>query len=253
MAADVRSDGLDAGEGLHYLRRSRTLSHSIICILPLLILYQCGIVQGGHTQRVLVEVWLAHQFQSLGQWSAHVVNVALFVALIAALWRGERSGPLSLHVIAVMPAEACVYALALYRGCLVLTRAILDGDVLFGAGLDRFAPYLLGLGAGVYEELVFRFALLGLGAVALNKVFRWTKPFSFTVALVVSSLAFAAVHHLGASGEPLGAEVFLFRVVAGALLGGVFLVRGLGVAVWTHAIYNVMVIYHYEAAASMPA
>ena len=62
------------------------------------------------------------------------------------------------------------------------------------------------------------------------------------VCLVVSSLLFSAAHHLGPLGEPFDAYVFTYRAVCGLLLGIVYLSRGFGVAVWTHALYNALVI-----------
>jgi membrane protease YdiL (CAAX protease family) len=241
---------ITAGQGeeqLRYWSKSRSLAHGIICILPLLVLYQCGIVQGGHPERLIVEKWLAARLRTVGM-ASQITNIALLVALVAALWRTERSGRLSIHVLLLMPFEACLYALALHKGGMVLTKAIMDADVVFAVGLDRFAPYLLGLGAGVYEELAFRLVLLGGGGLALGRLFRWSKPVSYMVALVISSLLFSSVHHVGGSGEPLDAPVFLFRAVCGALLGLVFLSRGLGIAAWTHALYNVMVISQAPAA-----
>ena len=103
------------------------------------------------------------------------------------------------------------------------------------------------MGAGVYEELVFRLALIGGGALLLRKVFLWNRRFSVAVMLVISSLLFAAAHHVGPLGEPVESYSFLYRAVCGLLLGLVFLGRGLGVAAWTHSLYNALVmLYHTQ-------
>jgi hypothetical protein len=63
-------------------------------------------------------------------------------------------------------------------------------------------------------------------------------------ALLGSALAFALFHldavqaHLGAVGEPYHRGLFLWRVSAGLVLGGLFRWRGLGVAAWAHAVFN---------------
>jgi hypothetical protein len=120
-------------------------------------------------------------------------------------------------------------------------------EVFFAIGLNReaAAPLMLALGAGVYEELAFRLLLLGGGAWAMHAVFRFPRPLSVAVALLGSSLAFAYVHHVGPLGEPLESYSFIFRAVCGALLGLIFLARGLGVAVWTHALYNAFVMLRH--------
>ena len=40
-------------------------------------------------------------------------------------------------------------------------------------------------------------------------------------------------------GEPFTTPVFLFRFLAGVSLAALFVFRGLGVCVYTHAFYNV--------------
>ena len=246
MADNAQSPGAD--ESLHYLRKSRSLSHSIVCILPLLVLYQVGIVQGGYPQHSLIEQWITGWLLGLGLPASHVLNAALLIGLIAALWRTEHNGRFSIHVALIVPFEGALLALALYKGGTALTRILMDHAVVFGAGLDAYAPYLLGLGASVYEELLFRLLLLGGGGLALHKLFRWDMVPSYGLALVLSSLLFSYVHHIG--GEPFETGVFVFRAICGILLGGVFLARGLGVAVWTHALYNVMALYQASITAA---
>jgi hypothetical protein len=62
------------------------------------------------------------------------------------------------------------------------------------------------------------------------------------MAVVVSALAFSWFHHL--CGEPFDRTRFVFRTMAGVLLGGLMWGRGYGVCVYTHTIYN---LYFYLA------
>ena len=65
---------------------------------------------------------------------------------------------------------------------------------------------------------------------------------AWTAALVVSSLAFAAVHHVGPAGEEWTAVAFVYRTLAGAYFGVVYQLRGFAVAAWTHTLYDVYVL-----------
>jgi membrane protease YdiL (CAAX protease family) len=64
------------------------------------------------------------------------------------------------------------------------------------------------------------------------------------VALLLSALVFSAFHlhsvqaWLGLRGERFDAGLFLWRVSAGLVLGGLFRWRGFGVAAWCHAVFN---------------
>ena len=237
-------------EGVGYFQESRSFALSIISILPLIVLYQWGIVESGYAQRNMAEVWLVGPLQWFGLGAAHVLNIVVVVALVAALWRSARSSSFSLLMVVAIIGEAAFYGALLYKAGPVLA-GILDeraANVFFAVNLWPSAPLLLALGAGVYEELLFRLVLIGGGALLLRKVFLWGKVWSLAVMLLVSSVLFALMHHIGPLGEPLESYTFLFRTICGLLLGAIFLGRGLGVAVWTHAIYNALVMLQQTGA-----
>ncbi len=226
-----------------YVRESRRLGLSITLVLPLVLLYQIGIVQGGSSTRNIAEVWLTWPICLLGVPAATVVNLLLLAALLYALWEMERGGPMCLGYMAMMVLESLLYALAMFTG-MTAVAAFVHGAVgpyLVLGGAAR-SLLLLSLGAGVYEELLFRLLLIGGGATVLSKVFRFNAFWSTTIMLVASSVLFAAAHHVGSMAEPHEPFVFVFRALCGLALGLIFVARGLGVAVWTHALYNVLVL-----------
>jgi membrane protease YdiL (CAAX protease family) len=108
--------------------------------------------------------------------------------------------------------------------------------------LARFVSYC---GAGVYEEVLFRLALLPLLACVLRGLgVSWVQ--SWIWAAVIGSLAFSAAHHVGAHGEEIVLAAsgfwftFSFRFVAGLFFSLLFVYRGFGIAVGTHAIYDML-------------
>jgi len=227
-----------------YFTESRSLSLGIVSILPLVLVYHLGIVRAGSSVRNLAEVWLEGPLGLVGLQAAQVLNAAIVIALAIVLWRSDRTGMPSLLVALVMVAEAALYALLLHRSSVVLTHVVYDGtrQVFFAIRLRPPAELMLALGAGVYEELLFRLLLIGGVSTVLQKLCLWSVPRSLAVSLVVSSLLFSLVHHVGALGEPFDGYVFAYRAVCGLLLGLIYLTRGFGMAVWTHAIYNALVI-----------
>ena len=56
------------------------------------------------------------------------------------------------------------------------------------------------------------------------------------------ALLFSLAHYVGPGGDTFAIHSFLFRFLAGALFGIIFLGRGLAVAVYTHAIYDIYVL-----------
>ena len=102
---------------------------------------------------------------------------------------------------------------------------------------------VMAAGAGFHEELVFRVGLLSGGVYALQRI-RDTRPaVAWTTAVVVSSLLFSAVHHLGPMGDPFSVDVFAFRSLAGLYLAMVYLLRGFAIVVYTHALYDILVFF----------
>ncbi len=241
--------GRDGGQLLHergYYAESRSFALSIVSILPIVVLYHVGIVQSGYPVRNLAQVWMEGPLHLVGLRAAHVLNIALIIALVAVLLRSDLKGSVGLMTVVVMVAESAFYALALFKGGAVITSLLHEqaAEVIFAVNfnLESAAPLLLALGAGVYEELLFRLVLLGGGTLLLHRVFCWNRELSAVLALLVSAVLFAAAHHVGPAGEAFTTYNFLFRAVAGVLLGLIYLLRGFGVTVWTHALYNAMVV-----------
>jgi membrane protease YdiL (CAAX protease family) len=96
------------------------------------------------------------------------------------------------------------------------------------------------VGAGIYEEVMFRLGLYGLlrSVFAIAQVPART---AFVLAAVTAATLFAAAHHIGPHGEPVDGFNFLFRVLAGLYFTALYQLRGFGIAVGAHACYDVLV------------
>jgi hypothetical protein len=158
-------------------------------------------------------------------------------------------------VLYTMFAECAVLGLALVvigRAQSWALQAILHAQppadvarttIFSAATLASVWPAVLGfVGAGVYEELLFRLLLVPpvcLGAARLGMV-RWL---SIAGAVVLTSLAFSAAHYLGPQGEHFETFSFMFRFTAGAMFALLFVFRGFGIAAGTHALYDIFVSF----------
>jgi membrane protease YdiL (CAAX protease family) len=103
-----------------------------------------------------------------------------------------------------------------------------------------FRMFVGFMGAGIYEELLFRLMLMPVIAA----VFRWCGvPLAWSLAggAVLSSLLFSGAHHLGSQGEIFDWYPFIFRSVAGIFFSALFIYRGFGIAAGTHAAYDMLV------------
>jgi membrane protease YdiL (CAAX protease family) len=98
---------------------------------------------------------------------------------------------------------------------------------------------MISLGAGIYEELLFRVLLVGTLAWAARRFFGWRPGAAGTFATILGAIVFSAFHYIGPYGDPLELPSFTFRTLAGLVFSAMYLTRGFGITAWTHALYDV--------------
>src|SRR5262249_1754553 len=96
------------------------------------------------------------------------------------------------------------------------------------------------VGAGIYEEVLFRLLLLS-GLAGLFRLADLPRVIGLPLAAVASALLFAAAHHVGPNGEAFEGYGFLFRTLAGLYFALLYQLRGFGIAVGAHASYDLLV------------
>ena len=101
---------------------------------------------------------------------------------------------------------------------------------------------MLSLGAGLYEELLFRVLLVTLLAGAGVHLLGFRRAVAGAWAAVLGALIFSAVHYLGPFGDRLELYSFTFRFLGGLFFSALYLLRGFGITAWTHALYDVFLL-----------
>jgi membrane protease YdiL (CAAX protease family) len=234
--ADARREPLD----LHgYLAESRRVSVSLVLVAPLFVFYELALRVAGSDLRNSAEMAVKKLFWYLGPGAAYVHAFLVLVILAAGHRVVVRRIPIHRLLLPFL-VECCLLAVLLGP----VVAGLADILPLFARSGPEHPPLgwslLASLGAGLYEELVFRLILLGGLYMLLRHLMRLRRGLSLAVALLVSALLFSGYHHLGPFGEPFDGRAFAFRAAAGILLGLVFAWRGLGVVVYLHAIYDVL-------------
>jgi hypothetical protein len=107
--------------------------------------------------------------------------------------------------------------------------------------LDPTLRALIGyLGAGVYEETLFRLMLVPT-LFGILRLLQMPQVVASSWAVTAAALLFALAHHAGSPGESFTWFAFIFRWMAGVFFAWVFIIRGFGIAVGTHTAYDVLV------------
>ncbi|HEX2190239.1 MAG TPA: CPBP family intramembrane glutamic endopeptidase [Longimicrobiaceae bacterium] len=238
-----------------YFELSRTHTYSLLFAIPLLLLYEAGAAWVATTSDsglrngadVLLRTALA-----AGGVHGTVAFTALLVAIAGVVvlveWRRRRVRSLEGGIFAGMLAESAVYALLFGAVVGTATQWILQGAGLrlaadggTMASLPLAEGVVLSLGAGIYEELLFRVVVAG-GLFLLFRSGGLPRGRAGVFAALLSALLFSAFHYVGPYGDPWQLGSFTFRFLAGLAFSALFLVRGFGITAWTHALYDVFLL-----------
>ena len=246
------------------LEVTRTVSFGFLSMLPLLFAYEWAFRRVSEPMvdgpRSVAEALVSVPFLPLGSDLVHPVRrgalaVAALLALIVTLRRAWALGPRLVRV----PLEGALAALVL--GPVLAVAAQLAepyvGAMVVGSadGVPPLTRAALVMGGAAYEELVFRVLALSLLFILSRQFFRFfglrgrfASILGATTASFGSAAFFALFHlevataWLGPGGEPFDAAIFTWRAVAGLLLAALVVWRGVGVAAWAHALFNLALL-----------
>lgn len=229
-----------------YTELSRSPRYTILFAAPLLAAYEIVAwlmrTPGGGVRNG-ADVMLKAPFVALagprGVWIFEGLLVLVGVVLIARDWRAHR-GPLRGGVFALMLGEAVVLSALVGAALRYATAELLHFFSLSTPnGLDLPHQLMVSLGAGIYEELLFRVILVSAIAWVAERLAGTTATVAAVIAVILSALIFSAFHYIGVYGDPFQVSSFVFRALAGLVFSTLYVTRGFGVTAWTHALYDV--------------
>jgi membrane protease YdiL (CAAX protease family) len=162
---------------------------------------------------------------------------AVLIITLMVLGRGRR---LSWSRFVLVALEGVVYAALVKMAASYVVGSLRLAPAAEVHGI--FSGTVSSFGAGLYEELVFRVGLFGIGYALISK-FGVPKRVVLGISwAVITSLVFSAWHYIGPYGDPFELSSFVFRAVCGLIFVAVYKFRGFAPVVWTHALYDVWVL-----------
>jgi hypothetical protein len=240
-----------------YWSAARTPRYSLLFALPLFLLYEAlaaGLsgAPGAHVRNA-ADVALKTPFLLFAGARGSLAFFATVIAVFAfAVGRDimRAREPLRAKTFALMLGESAVLALLLGIVVGTITQRLLGlsiasaqspgGSTLATMGMDT--RLMLALGAGLYEELLFRVLLVGGMAAGLRWLLDGHTVASGVAAALIGALIFSAFHYVGEYGDTFTISSFTYRAIAGLVFSGLYLTRGFGITSWTHALYDVYVM-----------
>src|SRR5437763_1683278 len=242
-----------------YYDMSRSPRYSVVFALPLLLAYEAlaAALSGPRASSQLrngADVLLKEAFIAVAGRNGPLIFIAAVVGI--GIWfvardmkrTGQGVQPL---IFGGMLAESI--ALAAIFGIVIGTLTVKLLGSLHVMALTGFMAspitrlswstrLMLSLGAGLYEELLFRVLLVSALAAGARVVFGLSTRGAGIFAAVVGALIFSAFHYIGPYGDPFRLTSFTFRAISGLAFSALYLLRGFGITAWTHSLYDAFLL-----------
>ncbi|MBN1256908.1 MAG: CPBP family intramembrane metalloprotease [Planctomycetes bacterium] len=230
---------------LLYLEESKRPGVALAFIFPILAAYEGGVrfMNLGRDEHTVnaADAILKHAFETIGIYGALLSALCIVVTLIFMHLYRDLPWDIRPATVGIMILESFVIALPLIPLQKIIGWALLTIEP--AQELGTLEKLVLSLGAGVYEEFLFRMVLLGLLLLLARSLLgKKRETVSYVIAATISAVIFAAFHHFGQYGDPFTLEKFAFRTVAGVYFAWIYLTRGFGIAVGCHTAYDLIVV-----------
>jgi hypothetical protein len=265
-----------------YLERTSRPIYAVIFLLPFIVLYELGTILINtdvlnQTQiRIVAFVWLQNFLEYIGSGSrlAWVAPPLVVLVILISLQVASRKRwwfslgdflPMAIECI-LLAAPLIVLSLFLNspaqipsgndqiatQAVQIRPEAVSDSLLLANSTpisdmkSSLMANIVTGIGAGIYEELVFRLILICLLMVLFQDVLGFTHKNAIVLSVLLSAAFFSAHHHIALvngqldQGSPFSWTEFGFRTIAGIYFAIVFAIRGFGITAGTHAFYDII-------------
>ena len=175
-----------------YFFKSKSLFYSLLVTLPLFIIYEIGIfflfqadiVFSKNGADVLIEEFIK-MLGLNGYYAASSIFIIVLFFVLFSQRKNFKTFDISIKYISIMIIESLLYA-----GVLLL---VLQNIYLIqGLTTNVINNIILSIGAGLYEELIFRFLLLFILTKSFSFIFKTNESSSLILSIIFSSILF---HH----------------------------------------------------------
>lgn len=245
----IRMNSKTSGISNYWQDAQRPLT-CLLFLLPLIAVYEIGVwlIAGSEAGSIRngADYWMRSWLSAwgLGQW----LLLPTLVIVVLLSWHLIRKHPWRVNpeTMLGMSAESVLLAVVLMavgqvHQLLFLSLASPEAAptplMLATGDLSRAISFV---GAGVYEEVLFRLLLLPV-VYGGFRILECPPKFSAAMAAISTAFVFALAHHVGPNADAFNAFAFSFRLAAGTFFAAIFLLRGFGITVGCHAAYDLLV------------
>ena len=235
-----------------YWNEARRPLPCLLFLLPWILAYELGVslLDRGDADRLRngADFWMRNALSTSGLGSGVLLPVLVVAGLIVwhlirkHPWRLRMETQLGMFAESILLAVGLVAVGQLHQLLFLSLSPVSDAEslnvlTLSVNGWSRAVSYI---GAGVYEEVMFRLFLVP-ATFGLLRLLSFSKSTSAVVSAIATALLFATAHHIGPTADTFSLFAFTFRAAAGLFFACVFFLRGFGITVGCHAAYDLLV------------
>ena len=227
----------------NYFRQSRSPFYSFIFILPLFIIYEFGIylISAGDlpTIRNGADVMLRKILTHFGIHGLYGMALLFFLGITITFFLNKgkiKDLKIKSNYFLISIFESILWSLVLY---IILSQ----GQLLLAKGDTKLfmQQLVLSIGAGIFEEFVFRVLLVSGLAFIVELFIKKQNIFKMAISITVAAAIFSIFHFFGEYADVPIISLFFIRFAAGIVLGYIYILRGFGIAAYSHSFYNILV------------
>ena len=229
-----------------YLTVSKSPLYSFIFTLPLFLLYEIGIFLISSRDidqlRNGADVLMRQVLESFGIYGMYGFGGTFLIGFLIAFIRQKknlRTSEIESRFLLIMFFESIVWA------TLLVIMIIKIPTFLSLSNEDHLIQQVvLAIGAGIYEEFVFRVLLISGLAILFGLIFNWGEFGKTFLSVIISSAIFSIFHFFGSYGDTFSFPLFFVRFFAGIFLAMIYIFRGFGITAYAHSIYDLFVLVY---------
>lgn len=229
--------------------------HILLFITPLILIWEFGVGRyltdpaTGDVKLIRAWKWVQRFFEAFGAVGERIPSITLVAVLAAQLVISEKSRKPRPAVLMGMVVESALWAMPLLIMATVVSALVGNhADLTHAMQTNQsVVPSMtwqqwtvIAVGAGVYEEMLFRLALMPALHLIISDLFRVPKRWGTFVAVLISAVTFALYHDVS-ENQTIDIEQFFFLCIAGMWFAIAYVFRGFGIAAGCHVAYDLAV------------
>jgi len=227
-----------------YWRSTRSPLYSFLFTIPLFLIYEIGIFLTSSDDMFVLrngaDALMRQILATFGITGLYWIGVIFFIGfIITFILQRKYWEETEIHsdYFLLMMVESVMWSVLIY---FLMSNIYLL--LMNPTGSMLVQQVTLAVGAGIYEEFLFRVLLIAGISVILGFIFQWSDKSRNWAAMVIAAGIFSSFHFIGEYGDFFSFNIFMVRFLAGIALGTLYFLRGFGITAWSHAVYDLIVL-----------